>query len=368
VFSVTSSPVWMDASTTEQCRLLEERVGGPQRISLVSSFACSLFLGRYAPIDWSDGSGMNLLDIHSKTWSPECLQAVAVDLGARLGEPVPSHTDLGCVSEYMVERHSFSPTCRVITFTGDNPSSLAGMALRPGDVAISLGTSDTLFLPLAQPPTLPEGHVLINPVDSDAYMALLCFKNGSLTRERIRNSSAEKSWEKFSDLINSTPRGNFGNFGLYYDVQEIIPFAQGDFRWDKSNNAVSKFSPETEVRALLEGQFIAKRAHSEDLGFVVGKDSRILATGGGSANKEVLQVLADCFNTNVYTIEVTNSAVLGAAYRAKHGLLRDKLSFQQMTDSLPAPSLASRPYSDSDLIYSPMMERYRSYISEILKT
>ena len=39
----------------------------------MSSFAASLFVGDYAPIDESDGSGMNLLDIRRKQWSQKCL-------------------------------------------------------------------------------------------------------------------------------------------------------------------------------------------------------------------------------------------------------------------------------------------------------
>ena len=44
-----------------------------QRISLVSSFGASLFLCKYAGIDLSDGSGMNLLDIHKRAWDQHCL-------------------------------------------------------------------------------------------------------------------------------------------------------------------------------------------------------------------------------------------------------------------------------------------------------
>lgn len=39
----------------------------------------------------------------------------------------------------------------------------------------SLGTSDTLFLWLDKPRPQLVGHVLINPVDSAAYMALLWY-------------------------------------------------------------------------------------------------------------------------------------------------------------------------------------------------
>src|SRR4029078_6823034 len=40
---------------------------------------------------------------------------------------------------------------RVIAWTGDNPSSLIGLGLiEPGDLAISLGTSDTVFGAIAR--------------------------------------------------------------------------------------------------------------------------------------------------------------------------------------------------------------------------
>lgn len=98
------------------------------------------------------------------------------------------------------------------------------------------------------------------------------FKNGSLTRERIRDSAAQGSWQIFNELLESTPRGNFGNLGLYFDAQEILPFVIGDHRFNKANEEISRYSSkEVEVRALIEGQFVAKRAHAEDFGFVIGK-------------------------------------------------------------------------------------------------
>lgn len=35
-------------------------------ISLVSSFLASIFIGKFAPIDFSDASGMNLFNIKTK--------------------------------------------------------------------------------------------------------------------------------------------------------------------------------------------------------------------------------------------------------------------------------------------------------------
>ena len=50
------------------------------------------------------------------------------------------------------------------------------------------------------------------------------WKNGSLTRERIRDESAGGSWDLFNQLLDSTPRGNFGNLGKILLVEKIIAF------------------------------------------------------------------------------------------------------------------------------------------------
>lgn len=60
--------------------------------------------------------------------------------------------------------------------------------------------------------------------------------------------------------------------GLYYETQEIIPSLLGIYRFNKAGERIKKFnSLEVEVRALIEGQFIAKRAYAEDIGFHTGK-------------------------------------------------------------------------------------------------
>lgn len=187
MFVLKDGPIWMDSSTARECQALETAMGGAQRVadvsgsrayerftgnqiakmfrshpsemedcervSLVSSFIACLFAGSYVPIDSSDGSGMNLMDIRSDPpqWSPElCRASVGEERTSKLvdllGEaPVPAHAVVGQVASYFCERYGFQRECRVVAGSGDNPCSLVGLLLHEaGDVAISLGTSDTV--------------------------------------------------------------------------------------------------------------------------------------------------------------------------------------------------------------------------------
>ena len=54
---------------------------------------------------------------------------------------------------------------------------------------------------------------------------------------------------------------------------------------------MDNFTNEENIRSLIEGQLIAKKYYSEKIGHKIIEGSKILATGGASNNKEILQVV-----------------------------------------------------------------------------
>lgn len=336
------SPVWMDATTSVECREIEvalggadatsaltgsaacERFTGPQirryakeqpagyaattRVHLVSSYLASLLAGRDMPIDPGDGSGMNLMDLEHNRWSPEALDATAPGLEQRLPPIQPSWDFAGRVSTYWQKRYTLPPA-PILPWTGDNPSSLVGTGvIREGMLAVSLGTSDTVFSCTTEP-ARNASHVFRSPTGD--FMNLVCFRNGSLTRERIRRDY-QLEWADVGVILDQSP-GNDGCLMLpWLDTEITPPIAHTGLRrfgFDRHDAAAN-------VRGLIEGQMMAIANHTADVSAT--PIDRIIATGGAAVNRSILQVMANVFGVDVYRLGVENSAALGAALRAYH--------------------------------------------------
>ncbi|KAI8098885.1 uncharacterized protein BX664DRAFT_288657 [Halteromyces radiatus] len=375
-FAIEQSPIWQDSSTSVQCRQLEAFVGGPDIlaqmtgskayerftgnqiakihqyhqdqykntvwITLVSSFMTTLLLGKLGPMDAAEASGTNMMDIRKHRWLDQLLEFCGgKELRDKLGlQPIDIVHPLGPINTYYVQRYGFNSDCQIMPFTGDNSATLVSMNLRHGDCVVSLGTSDTVLVSLKKAETTTESHLMAHPTDSSAFMGMLCYKNGSLTRQHFRDIYAEHDWDTFNDLLTSTPSTS-QYMGFYYWMQEIIPFAKGIYRFNNGELLDDDFTMDNNskksginIRCLIESQFLSMRVRLERMmGGTTnqGQLQRILATGGASANHTILQVLSDVFGIPVYKKkEGSNGASFGGALLAKYGLLSDTISFDDM--------------------------------------
>ena len=72
-----------------------------------------------------------------------------------------------------------------------------------GDIAISLGTSDTCLAVIPGVPAepLPFGHIFPHPTLEGKFWSMLCYTNGDLMRKKVRDDYAGGDWDKFSALF-----------------------------------------------------------------------------------------------------------------------------------------------------------------------
>ncbi|KZV74500.1 actin-like ATPase domain-containing protein [Peniophora sp. CONT] len=417
-FSLPNAPIWQDSSTTKECREIEASVGGAQAladrtgsrayerftgtqimrirrvhpeayaatdcISLISSFLPSLFLGKLAPIEISDASGMNLMDVLTCRWDDELLQTCGgPELRAKLGpEPVRGGTVLGTVSRWWTERWGFSPECIVAPFTGDNPATMVALST-PGDAVLSLGTSTTFLLAIppheAPPARMTTSHLLAHPTTAGASLGMLCYKNGALAREHVRDAHANGDWARFNELVESTPAGNAGRWGFYFPLPEIIPpGVSGEHLFqsapDGSISKVEAIADEAHPRAILESQLLSIRSRvTAILPPNAPPLRRLVLTGGSSHNATIAQIAADILGMPAYIAADTREAAgTGGALLARFAWWRAQAggrgTFEEMRamDSLRMRRVAT-PKEEVTHVYDALVEPYRTCEALVIK-
>ncbi|CDK25470.1 unnamed protein product [Kuraishia capsulata CBS 1993] len=326
-----NSPNWQDHSTGPELEIFEDSVGGPDalaeitgsrahyrftgtqirklatrvdkdlyrqtaRISLISSFLSSLLAGTITKIEEADGCGMNIYDISKSAYDPQLLAVTAgvhpkydgssaeetasgvADLQKKLGdlEPIGPHP-VGTVSSYFVEKYGFNANAQIFSFTGDNLATILALPLANNDILVSMGTSTTVLLVTDQYVPSANYHIFKHPTIPGSFMGMLCYCNGSLARELIRDEVNHKfgepknSWTKFDSLLDSAKPlggGSAKKLGVYFPKGEIIPNCSAQTRRytytdslvevDATDNN-SEWTAEDDVAAIVEGQALSCR-------------------------------------------------------------------------------------------------------------
>ena len=307
-------------------------------------------------MDISDVCGANLWDINAGNWNKQLMSLASNgdpnDLARKLG-PVPEDggADLGRISEYFVQRYGFAADCRIVPFTGDNPSTILALPLRSGDAMVSLGTSTTFLMSTHQYKPDPAVHFFNHPTTASLYMFMLCYKNGGLARENIRDAINSQHtppptdiWANFNTTAESTPPAGQNNssslmrLGLFFPRPEIVPNVRAGiwrYAYTPASGTLSEITganPETwsipkhDARAIVESQLLSLRLRSRDIvekspdhPSLPAQPRRIYLVGGGSKDPTISALAGQILggSEGVHKLDVgQNACALGAAYKA----------------------------------------------------
>ena len=190
------------------------------------------------------------------------------------------------------------------------------------DSLISLGTSTTLLLTTETYAPSPSYHIFNHPTTKGLYFAMLCYKNGSLAREQIRNKlnqKENKDWTTFNKHLSLSPvlGGHPYKLGFYFPLPEIIPGApSGTWRFaisEDSKPEKTSWSSEQDVRAIVESQALSMRLRARPL--LDGKPNHLYFVGGASQNTEIVSVMASVLGSREGVFRLNEGVTAGACAR-----------------------------------------------------
>ena len=190
-------------------------------------------------------------------------------------------------------------------------------------------------------------------------MFMLCYKNGGLAREQIRDRINDSigctdptSWDNFDELLRLTtpladPEKDLMQLALYFPRPEIIPnlpIGEWHAAYDSSTHALTRTKsvtnqPQDDARVIVESQFLSLRLRSSSLVQPPGPNlppqpRRIYLVGGGSRNTAIAKVAGEVLGSSegVYKLDVgENACALGSAYKAVWAMERgEKESFEDL--------------------------------------
>ena len=299
--------------------------------------------------DYSDASGMLLLDVEHKAWSSEMLDIVGItrDQMPKLYE---SYEVIGPLQGFVAGALGLPRDCAVVAGAGDNAAAAVGTGVvGEGGCNISLGTSGTVFISSEEFGVDPNNALHAFAHADGGWHLMGCMLSAASCNKWLCEEVL-KTRDYAAEQADITPDRLGANrvFFLPYLMGERSPINDTDARACFIGMSMDTSRADL-VQAVLEGVAFAIRDSVEvakDLGIPL---CRSMLCGGGAKSPLWRQILANVLNLPLDIPQTEEGPGYGAAMLAMvgcgaYGSVRSCAdALVRVTDTVePEPALAAR--------------------------
>ncbi len=273
--------------------------------------------------EYSDASGMQMVDLKNECYSDEILTYFGIDRKI-LPEIVESADITGTILEKISEETGIKTTTFVVGGAGDQAASAIGNGIVGcKDVSITLGSSGVVFASLKDLEIKNNGlqyfhHALPHKyhtmgVTNGCGNSLKWYKENLCQYEAsLAKADGLSSYDYITRNIDNIPAGCNGLIYLPYLMGErtpnLDPNATGMFIGIRNNTTKDMMT-----KAVIEGISYSMKDCYSLLGFT---PSKVLISGGGARNPKWCRILASMLNHTVSRVDLDEAGALGVAILA----------------------------------------------------
>lgn len=278
-------------------------------------------------VDYSNASSTLLLDVRTKSWSPEMCRVFGID-PARLAPVGPATAPLGRLRPSLAAALGLRAETVVVVGCGDEHAACLGAGVvRPGLVGDIAGTAEPVCAASPAPAFDPTGLIETHcHGDPDLWLlenpGFVSGGNYRWFRDHFAGGIAQPGQSVYQTLDAEAARVPPGAEGLTF-----LPCLMGAMAPTWNEHARGTYAGFTLAhtrghfaRALLEGSAFAVRDITDQMR-AVGLDLQELRVVGGGAKSPLWnQIKADVTGLPAAVPEITETTALGAALLALVGV------------------------------------------------
>ncbi|MDE7095387.1 MAG: xylulokinase, partial [Anaeroplasmataceae bacterium] len=313
--------------------------------------------------EYSDASGMQMLDIHKKCFSKEILEYMDISLD-KLPKLLESCEISGYIKKDLTAELGLSEECFVVGGAGDQAAAAIGNGIiERGDLSLVLGSSGVVFSPIGKENVKDNPLQVFMHAVPNTYHIMGVTNGCGLSYKWLKETLfREEEYNILNEKANaSKPLAN----GLIYlpylngeRTPHLDPYASGTFIGIRQNTSDSDI-----IRAVLEGvSYSLKDCYS----LLPKQKYHIRASGGGAKGTLWRTILASTLNTPIERIVQDEGGALGVAILA---MVADHIypSLKVATDKIIKVLDVTKPNPDWVEDYLKGHELYKEAYSSLKK-